>query len=107
MDNPRLTQLLAFYEEDPTDPFNLYALALEYRETEPEQAAFFFQKLLHDFTHYLPAYYPAAQFFAERDDEATARTVFERGIALASATRQDKPHRELQAAYRQWQDEWA
>lgn len=107
MDNQRLRQLLAFYEEDPTDPFNLYALALEYRGADDERATFFFQKLLDDVPHYLPTYYPAAQFYAERGEEATARTVFERGIALASATRQEKTHRELQAAYRQWQDEWA
>ena len=107
MDNQRLRQLLAFYEEDPTDPFNLYALALEYRGADPERAAVFFQKLLHDFPSYLPTYYPAAQFLAEGDDEATARTVFERGIALALATGQEKTHRELQSAYRQWQDEWA
>lgn len=107
MNNQRLNQLLAFYEEDPADPFNLYALALEYRGVGGERAAFFFQKLLRDFPHYLPTYYPAAQFFAERGDEATARTVFERGIALASATQQEKPHRELQTAFRQWQDEWA
>ena len=79
MNNHRLSQLLTFYEEDPTDPFNLYALAL---------------------------YYPAAQFFAERNDEDAARAVFEQGIVLAASTGQEKTHRELQAAYRQWQDEW-
>lgn len=106
MNNQRLAQLLAFYDEDPTDPFNLYALALEYRDADADQAAACFQKLLRQFPDYLPTYYPAAQFFAERGDEATARIVFERGIALASATNQEKPHRELQAALRQWQEEW-
>lgn len=107
MNAQRLNQLLAFYEEDPTDPFNLYALALEYRNTQPERAAFFFQKLLREFPAYLPAYYPAAQFFAEQTDEETARTIFEEGISLALDQGQEKTHRELQAAFRQWQDEWA
>jgi hypothetical protein len=106
MNNHRLSQLLAFYEEDPTDPFNLYALALEYREAEASRAEFFFQKLLREFPDYLPTYYPAAQFFAERDDEATARVIFENGIRLAANTNQEKTGRELQAAYQQWQDEW-
>lgn len=106
MNNHRLNQLLTFYEEDPTDPFNLYALALEYRATEVGQAAFFFRTLLRDFPDYLPTYYPAAQFFAERNDEDAARAVFEQGIVLAASTGQEKTHRELQAAYRQWQDEW-
>lgn len=106
MNNHRLRQLLGFYEEDPADPFNLYALALEYRNADAEQAAFFFQKLLREFPDYLPTYYPAAQFFAEQSDEATARATFEKGISLALSNGQEKAHHELQAAYRQWQDEW-
>ena len=106
MNNQRLNQLLTFYAEDPTDPFNLYALALEYRATETVKAAAFFKTLLRDFPGYLPAYYPAAQFFAEQNDEAMARGVFENGLALAEAKGQEKTRRELLAAYCQWQDEW-
>ena len=42
----RLQQLLAFYEDDPTDAFTIYALATEYRETEPETAMRYYQTLL-------------------------------------------------------------
>ena len=34
----RLQQLLAFYEDDPTDAFIIYALATEYRAQAPERA---------------------------------------------------------------------
>lgn len=105
-DSPRLRQLLAFYEEDPQDPFNLYALALEYQKTDPEQAAWAFGKLLGDFPDYLPAYYQAAHFFAERAVIDQAKRCFERGIELAERTGHEKAQRELRGAYRQWLDEW-
>ena len=41
----RLQQLLAFYEEDPTDPFTIYALATEYRADDPKLAWEYYQKL--------------------------------------------------------------
>ena len=34
----RIQVLLDFLEEEPDNPFNLYALALEYQNIEPEKA---------------------------------------------------------------------
>jgi len=104
--SPRLHQLLAFYEEDPQNPFNLYGLALEYQKTDPEQAAWAFRKLLKDFPEYLPAYYQAAHFFAERGDVDQAKRCFEQGIELSERNGQEKAQRELRGAFRQWLDEW-
>ncbi len=106
MNNDRLRQLLHFYAEDPADPFNSYALALEYKKTDPSQAAFFFGKLLADFPDYLPTYYHAAQFFAEQNESARAKAIFEKGIVLAQTTGQEKTLRELRGALQRWTDEW-
>ncbi len=102
----RLQQLLAFYEEDPQDPFNLYGLALEYQKTDPEQAAWAFRNLLNDFPEYLPTYYQSAHFFAGRGEIDQAKCCFERGIELAERSGYEKAQRELRGAYRQWLDEW-
>jgi lipoprotein NlpI len=106
MSPARLSQLLHFYEEDPTDPFNAYALALEYQTAEPARAEAFFTKLLTEFPDYLPTYYHAGQFFAERNDPERAIWVFEAGIALAEKTAQEKALRELRGALQRWRDEW-
>ena len=51
-----LTQLKIFYEEDPSDPFNLYALAMEYLKTDTAESGRLFEILLHDHSYYLPTY---------------------------------------------------
>jgi Cytochrome c biogenesis factor len=42
----RIDLLKKFIEEDPSDPFNVYALALEYIESNPEKAKELFEQLL-------------------------------------------------------------
>jgi len=95
----RIQQLLAFLEEDPANPFNLYALALEYQNEDPEQAAFYFNKLLEGHKDYLPTYYQAAAFYAEQEELELAKEVYERGIALARKVSNLQALKELQNAY--------
>jgi hypothetical protein len=105
MSNSLLTNLLAFYEEDPADPFNVYALALEYLKSSPEKAEAFFTILLTEHSDYLPTYYHAADFFAAQDDTERAEKVFKDGIALALNQNNIKAQQELQRAYRNFLDE--
>lgn len=106
MNDTRLQQLLVFYEQDPGDPFNGYALALEYLKVDRNTARNYFEKLLRDFADYVPTYYHAAHFFAEEGNVVQAKTTYERGMAVAEIAGQEKALRELRAAYRQWLDEW-
>ena len=46
MNHSRLNQLLEFYKEDPNDPFNIYALATEYKSIDPEKALTYFELLI-------------------------------------------------------------
>ncbi|REA63096.1 tetratricopeptide repeat protein [Dyadobacter luteus] len=105
MSNSLLTNLLAFYEEDPTDPFNVYALALEYLKSSPERAGELFDILLRDHASYLPTYYHAADFFAAKEDNDKAETIYKDGLALALTQSNVKAHQELQRAYRNFLDE--
>lgn len=99
MATERIKQLQQFYDEDPSDPFNLYALALEYMKTDRGRARQLFETLIQHHADYLPVYYQAAQLCADTGDRARAVQIFENGIALAKKLNDRKAQRELQSAY--------
>jgi len=99
MPTDRIKQLQRFYEEDPGDPFNLYALALEFRDSDPAKSKVFFEKLLRVHKDYLPAYYHAAKHFQDLGEKEKAVSTYEEGIALARKVNDSKTARELQSAY--------
>ena len=102
----RIQQLLEFLEEEPQNPFNLYALALEYQKHDPEKVAYSFEMLLQNHQTYLPTYYHAAEFFAQRNEIAKAKAVYEEGIKLATEQNDKHTLRELQNAYLNFQFEY-
>jgi tetratricopeptide (TPR) repeat protein len=95
----RIKILEKFYDEDPGDPFNAYALALEYLKHDPAKSRRLFETLLNFHQAYLPTYYHAAKFFQECGEREKAIGVFEKGIALARKMNDRKTLRELQSAY--------
>lgn len=102
----RIQQLLEFLEEEPENPFNLYALALEYQKHDPEKVAYYFDALLQKHKTYLPTYYHAADFFAQRNEITKAKAVYEDGIRLAKEQNDSHALRELQNAYLNFQFEY-
>ena len=105
MDSGLLQNLLAFYEEDPNDPFNIYALAIEYLKSDLAKSEHFFDLLLTSYPEYLPTYYHAAAFFAGEDNLEKAEQIYIKGIALALNQRNTKTHQELLRAYRSFLDD--
>lgn len=99
MHTDRIQQLEKFYAEEPDDPFNVYALALEYLKVDTAKAGELFKELLEVHAGYLPTYYHAAKFFDATGNRAKAVEVFEKGIALAAKLQETKAMRELQSAY--------
>ena len=99
MNTTRLSLLQAYYEEDPSDPFNAYALAMEYLDNEPIKSLTFFKELLDKHPTYLPTYYHAAELFANADMRVQAAEVYQNGIALALEQKQAKSLQELKNAY--------
>lgn len=98
----RISQLEAFAKEDPQDPFNHYALALEYLKTNTTRAYEQFEGLLKDHPDYLPAYYPFAHLLIDMKQPERGEQVFRLGIAKAKMLKDAKTMRELQAAYDDW-----
>lgn len=105
MNSTRLNQLLKFLEESPDDPFIHYALALEYKSTDPEQAMRFFTFLLKNYPDYLPTYYQAGQFLEEQGKIDEARLYYQQGISLAMRENNSSALKELKAAYALLDDE--
>lgn len=105
MKNTLLEKLLVFYEEDPGDPFNLYALALEYQKHDAKKAASSFDELLKKFPTYLPTYYHAAQLFSNMDENEKANRTFHKGIELATEQGNVRTQQELVRALRTFEDE--
>lgn len=99
MSEVRLNLLLQYYKDDPSDPFNAYALAMEYLGSDLTKAQTFFEQLLRDHPRYLPTYYHAAKLFQQIDERERAVEIFEKGIALAKDLKEHKSLRELQSAY--------
>lgn len=102
MSQARLQQLLSFLEEDPDDPFTLYAIALEYQKMQDEKALYYFDKLLLEHPDYVATYYHAAQFYLDLGFKEKAEQTYTSGIEKAKSQQNALALRELQNAYNQY-----
>lgn len=91
--------LREFIRDEPQNPFNFYALALEIKEKDQQEALRLFDYLLENHPDYLPQYYASAHFFFEQNQIKKAKEIFTSGIDLAKAQNEVKALRELQNAY--------
>ncbi len=106
MNNDRIQQLIRFVQEEPHDPFNVYALAMEYMTNQPERARAYFDQLLTEHPAYLATYYHAAVLYAEQGNTDRATELYEQGMALAKAQNNQKTLLELQRAKQAMEDDF-
>lgn len=99
MSEQRIEQLHKMLAESPNDPFLIYALALEFRNTVVPQSLAYFDQLLLEHPSYLPAYYHAAGLLAEVGQSDKAKAIYQKGISLARQQNDAHTLRELQNAY--------
>ncbi len=95
----RIEVLKEYAEEEPENPFNWYALALEYQNIDYKVANDLYLKLLKDYNSYLPTYFHAASFFAEKGEIDFAKTIYENGIDLAKTQNNSHALKELNNSY--------
>jgi hypothetical protein len=93
-----LDQLEEFAREDPNDPFNHYALAMEYLKTDVVKAQLLLEQLLIDHREYVPTYYQLGQLYVEQGKTEFAIRVFESGIIAARNAGDHKAMREMEGA---------
>lgn len=100
--NQRLQQLLQFLQQEPNDPFLLYAIATEYKAMNDLQKALeTYLTLLQSQPDYLPTYYHLAKTYEQLGQEEEAINIYQRGIALALQQKDHHTARELQEALQQ------
>ena len=68
MQEERLKILFQYLEEEPNEPFNVYAIAMEYMSKDIQKAKFYLEKLLTEHPDYVPTYYHAAAVYVELED---------------------------------------
>ena len=93
----RIQLLKDSVEKDPADPFNYYALAMEYLNINPDKALNILVRLQGSHEDYLPTYYQLASLLYESDQTGEAKTILEKGIELAIDQQDLKTKGELQA----------
>jgi tetratricopeptide (TPR) repeat protein len=94
----RIQLLKKFLEDDPADPFTLYALALEYVKIDQQKAMDTFRLLVTDHSEYLPSYYQLAKLYESLGQLEDAAAIYDRGILIARKQNDIKTLRELASA---------
>ena len=94
----RIKLLKQFITEDPDDPFNYYALGLEYLEANKHLAIDIFQQLTKEHQDYLPTYYQLGKLYEQVGAKDQAILIFNEGLRIAKAQNNLKTFRELSAA---------
>jgi tetratricopeptide (TPR) repeat protein len=92
-------------EDEPNEPFLLYAGALELRKAgNTKEALDWFQKLHRIHPDYLPTYYQLGTLLEETGALKPALKVYEEGMVLASGRGEGKTRAELAERYEQLAD---
>ncbi|MEM6299232.1 MAG: tetratricopeptide repeat protein [Bacteroidota bacterium] len=98
----RLEQLQALLKDDPEDAFLRYALAMEYRENDPEKSLEILQKLTQTHPEYAGTYYHLAALQTDFDQIELAKATYEKGIEICRAAGETKLLQEIEAAYEEF-----
>ena len=102
---PRIQQLEQFAKDEPHDPFNVYALALEYQKFDIPRALGLFEQLVILHPDYVPTYYHLAKLQAFTGDVAYALKTFKSGMIAAQKVGDHKAMRELKSALEELEEE--
>lgn len=106
MNTIRIEKLKDMLQENPADPFLIYALATEFKTQAPDKALTYFEKLLNDHEDYAAAYYHAAQLYLSFEKITEAEAVFKKGLKVLESADEPLLLRELRSAYEQFEFEY-
>ncbi|HEY1163690.1 MAG TPA: tetratricopeptide repeat protein [Chitinophaga sp.] len=96
----RISKLKAFLESSPEDSFLKHALALEYIKLNDDDAARrLFEEVLEHEPGYVGSYYHLGKLLERAGEQDKARSIYEKGMAVAKAAKDMHAYNELQAAY--------
>lgn len=101
----RIKQLELFYQEDPNDPFVIYALAIEHLDNNKSKSRELFDLLLKHHPNYIGTYYHAAALYTELGENEKAEEIYKDGISKAEDLKDHHALKELKSAYLNFQFE--
>jgi lipoprotein NlpI len=101
----RIKQLEQFITDDPADPFNYYALALEHAKIDEHKALHTFTYLITNYKDYLPTYYQLAKLYEGLGQKENSAVIFREGVKIATLQNDLKTLRELRAALQELEGE--
>lgn len=85
MEDSRLKQLFDFHENDPKDPFPLFAIAKEYENlNQLDQALSWYLKLKKEHPEYIGLFYHLGKLYELIQEDILALEAYKEGIKLAS-----------------------
>ena len=93
--NGRHEHLWSMYLDEPGEPFNLYALALEYLKSDMQKSRDLFLKLIWEHPEYIPAYYMTAELLINLEEIPLARQIITDGMREAGKQNNTKALSEL------------
>ena len=95
----RLDRLKKLLKEDPDNSFILFAIAKEHEGLgEKGTAIKHFLSLIEKDAQYVGTYYHLAQLYEETGDEEAALIIYQKGMAVAQAAKDQHAYSELQNA---------
>ncbi len=99
MKTPRQQQLEEYLEEDASDPFLHYALALEMLNNhQAREGTDKLQWVLNQFPSYLATYYQLGKCLEAENNHQAAAAVYGAGMKLAAEQQNHQAFRELKSA---------
>ena len=99
MSSPRLQILKSMVEQNPTDSFARYGLAMEYRNSGDLQSAMAeFRSLMSINPDYSPAYFHGGQTLERMGLLNEAREVYTKGVEVTIRTGNEHARSEMQGA---------
>lgn len=82
----RIARLKQFLEEDPNDPFLLFALGQEYQAAgNSTEALRMYNRLLAEFPEYIGVYYHLGKLHEAEQRHTLAAEIYTRGVEMARA----------------------
>lgn len=95
----RLKTLLGFLDQDPNDPFTLFAIAQEYAKRGDQASALsYYERLVRDHPRYVGTYYHLGKLYQAEGRTNDARATFEAGVKVANELSDFHARAELQDA---------
>ena len=95
MNKARIALLKQYLDADPDDPFNVYALANEYKSDDPDRAIALFEELVIKHPGYIATYYQLAHVYLELNEKEKALATLKQGISAAETSGDRLALREL------------